>query len=187
MEKAKGMVVLVTGPAGVGKDSVISEMIRRDSSLRLIPKYTNRPLRQGELGRLYASDQELDAMERTGNVIVVKNRFGIRIGEPISAMRDMLRFGLNPVTDYFIREVLDFKARIGTRVFTVYLKPPTPAELWRRLEISGRTDRFKTEMQELTDVTTGRYSGEIDLMWINQEITPTALKIIASIGAESHR
>ncbi len=167
MERKKDLVVVFTGPAGVGKDTLIKELVRKDHTLKWVPKYTNRLLRDGEGGRLYATDVELNDMEKAGKVSIVTNRFGIKIAEPLLDIKTALAEGLTPITDHYIKEVSDFRFRIGVAVFNIYVIPPSLEELKKRLERVGRADRFERESSELSEVLSGRFSKEIDMTLIN--------------------
>ncbi|MEA3221613.1 MAG: GTPase, partial [Thermodesulfobacteriota bacterium] len=43
------MRIFISGPSGVGKSSIISELLRRNKSLILSVSYTTRPKRAGEV------------------------------------------------------------------------------------------------------------------------------------------
>jgi guanylate kinase len=175
------MVVLLTGPAGVGKDTLIREIVRLDTSLKWVPKYTNRLLREDEKGRVHADDSELVKMEEEGKVRIIVNKFGIKIAEPISDIRDALVKGLVPIIDYSIGDVSDFRARIGAQVFNVYVSPPNKEDLKLRLEKAGRVERLEAGISELREVENGNFSKNIDFHVVNHDVESTARSILAGI------
>jgi guanylate kinase len=181
MAHLNNTVVLLTGPAGVGKDSIIKELVRMDPVLKWIPKYTNRLLRVEEEGRRYATDVDLAEMERDGSVFVVTNKFGIKIAEPLLGIRNALKDGLTPITDYYIGDVSNFRVRVGVAVFNIYVTPPSFAELRRRLECVGRQSRFDEGISELLEVAAGKFLKDIDLRLVNNELKVTAQSIMLKI------
>ncbi len=52
--KNSGKLVVISGPAGVGKGTLIKEILKKDDSFHLSVSYTTRPMRDGEInGRDY--------------------------------------------------------------------------------------------------------------------------------------
>lgn len=182
IQKTKGFIVLLTGPSGVGKDTIIEELMQSNNPLlRRVPQYTDRQLRENELGRIHKDCDEIKKMEKDGKVYVVLNRFNIIIAEPIFEIKNAISEGLIPVMDYNIRNISGFKARIGENVFNVYLTPPSMDEWRRRLTVSGRPERFEIDISELEEVQSGKFSKHIDLMVVNSEVKTTAQIIARAI------
>ena len=48
-QTTRRLMVVVSGPSGVGKDSVIRSLLERDPNLRFVVTTNTRPMREGEL------------------------------------------------------------------------------------------------------------------------------------------
>jgi guanylate kinase len=48
VEEQKEMLVIISGSSGVGKNTIINEILKRDSRYTLLPTYTTREIRTGE-------------------------------------------------------------------------------------------------------------------------------------------
>ncbi len=181
MQDSKGAVVLLTGPSGVGKDTIIRELVRREPSLEWVPKYTNRQLRPGETGRIHKENEELARMERDGSVTITTNSFGIKIAESISDVESVLARGRIPIFDFNISNVSAYRTKIGARVFTVYVLPPSIDELERRLKEAGRPGRLEAGIFELSEVESGKFVDCIDYSIINENVGDAASAIASAI------
>lgn len=66
------MIYYIMGKSASGKDSIYKELLNRYPHLNKIVLYTTRPVRTGEIDGInynFLSDEEMDKIERTGNLI----------------------------------------------------------------------------------------------------------------------
>jgi guanylate kinase len=176
-----GMLVLVTGPAGVGKDTVINELVKLDGDLKRVQQYTDRLLRDDERGRVHADADQLAKLEGEGKIRLIVNQFGIKIGEPLFDIREAIRKGQTPIMDFNVAKVSEFRAIVGAQVFNVYISPPSMDELKHRLERAGRPERLEAGLSELSDVSSGKFSKDIDINVVNYDVGSTASSILAAV------
>lgn len=137
--------LLLLGPSGVGKSTVIQELKALDERYIYISPYMTRELREGEKDKHSVTDAEFDQME----FVFVNEKYGVRYGTPKQPIVSALEANNFPVLDWPYDKLQDMRALFP--VFVCYFQAPTQLELARRLEIDGRagvSDRFSKAMDE---------------------------------------
>lgn len=137
-ELNQGLFILLLGPSGVGKSTVIKELAK-ELDITYITPVMDRPLRPGETEKVSVSPEEFTQREQLGEFIAVNHLYGFRYGTPKTlieqtltnrgiAILDFPLTKLNLLSDYRQRGVL----------LTFYLLPPSNEELARRLAKDNR-------------------------------------------------
>ena len=164
------VLLLVLGPSGVGKSTVIQRLQERDDRFQYIKFYTTRALRAGETQRVHVSPQEMQGLVDRGDVLIPIEAFGAQYGISRQSFFNALEAHRFAVFDWPIINVADVRRNLSTEVFGVYLQPPTLAELQRRLEVRGERDsaRLVEAQKELEEVAQGRFDSVIDLKVTNR-------------------
>jgi guanylate kinase len=98
-----------------------------------ISAYTTRPRRTGETEKRSVSEEEFAAMDAEGAFAVVNDNFGFRYGTPLADINSRLDEGLFPMMDFPWRRLDALRDAFPETIFAAYLRPPSWAELRRRL------------------------------------------------------
>lgn len=70
--------LLLLGPSGTGKSTIIRELRQMDERFIYISPYITRPLRENETDKVHISDQEMDLRKENGEFLTINNLYGIR-------------------------------------------------------------------------------------------------------------
>lgn len=140
----KGILVVLSGPSGVGKNTVLNE-IRRSLPLKYSISATTRPPRPGEVhGRDYffLSRDEFEAKAAAGEFLEWAQIYGDYYGTPLSFVQQSLAMGHDIILDVDVQGAAGIRRRMPQSVL-VFLFPPSFAELRRRLAARGTEDESK--------------------------------------------
>ena len=156
----KGKIIVISGPSGCGKGTVIKELLNRDNSLKLSVSMTTRKPRPGEAnGREYyfISKSEFERRIAIGDLLEYTEYNGNYYGTPKSEMYDFQNKGFNIILDIEIEGARNVKNAKPDNLVTIFLAPPSFEVLEKRLRgrgtesdevITRRLERAKTEMLE---------------------------------------
>jgi guanylate kinase len=133
------LLLVFSGPSGVGKDSLLARLKARGGNYQFAVTATTRPRRPGEVaGRDYhfltrqRFEEMLAAGELLENAVVYDEHYGV----PKSQVREALARGRDVVMRTDVQGVATIKGAVPQAV-TIFLTPASFAELEERLRRRG--------------------------------------------------
>lgn len=175
--------LLLLGVSGVGKSTVIRELMKLDERFVYISPLVTRPLREGETDKIPVTEEQLQVALDAGEILAVNDIYGIRYGTPKQPIQDAFKAGKFPLLDWPIKRLQVMEKEFGDWLYRVYLEPPNITELKRRL---GQDDRDRggirllAALKELEQLQCGELDGRFDmLITADGETTKIARTILA--------
>lgn len=185
----EGIVVVLSGPSGVGKGTVCRYLLQHKPELQLSVSMTTRPPRPGELdGREYyfTTPERFVEMIDRGSFLEWARLHGHFYGTPRAAVESSLSAGRDIVLEIDVQGAKQVREKLPQAVL-VFLAPPSRLELERRIAGRGTeepeliADRLETARREMALYT------EYDYLVINDRVEQAAALIDAVITAEKCR
>jgi len=170
--KVMSKFLLLLGPSGVGKSSIIEELIRLDNRFVYIPTFMTRPLRKGEKNKISISAVKMNKMWNRGKLLIINDLYGVCYATPRLPIVQALAKGNFPVLDWPINKMDIMKQVFPGQLYVVYVLPPSIEILQQRLSKDNRDIdgcRLRSAREELNMYKSSRYIGVYDFEIISEE------------------
>ncbi len=161
MKKKRGLLVILSGPSGVGKGTVRDLFINREElNLAFSISMTTRKPREGEVDGEHYYFVSRDTFEEAlaNNELLEHAEFvGNYYGTPIAEVNRLRDLGYNVLLEIEVQGAIQVIDRVPDAL-SIFLVPPSMEELRRRLQ--GR----RTESEEILNERLTKAANEMELM-----------------------
>jgi guanylate kinase len=133
------MLVVVSGPSGVGKSTIVAELARRHPQVVPIVTATTRSRRRGEVHGVHYHFLDRDAfveLRDRGGLLEWAEVHGNLYGSPIDQVRGILAAGRDAILTIDPQGARQVRASVPDALL-VFVKPPSMDDLARRLRRRG--------------------------------------------------
>lgn len=131
----KGLLLVISGPAGAGKGSLAALLLKRDSSFQFSISATTRKPRPAETDGVhyhFITEAEFEALEADGDFLETATVHGHRYGTPLKPVMQMLEDGCDLLLDIDTQGAMSVMSKLADCV-SVFILPPSFTELEKRL------------------------------------------------------
>ena len=157
-QNRKGLLLVISGPAGVGKGTINLSLISRNSDIRMSVSATTRSPRPGEIDGVhyfFKSEEEFQKMIEDGAFLEYMRVFNTHYyGTPKSFVEQELDEGRSVILEIDVQGAMRVKAAYPDAVL-IFIAPPSMSELKSRLIHRGTESseaierRFETAYHEM--------------------------------------
>lgn len=185
----KGLLIVVSGPSGSGKGTVLGEVFQKRQGIFYSVSATTRPPRPGEEnGKNYyfLTREEFESRIARGDMLEYAEYCRNYYGTPRSAVERQLSLGHDVVLEIEVRGAMQVKAACPDAVM-IFILPPSRAELERRLRGRGTETEEKIQRRLQAADTETAAAGRYDYIVVNAKVAEAADAISSIITAEKHR
>ena len=175
-----GRLIVLSGPSGVGKDTVLQELRRLDPSLRYSISYTTRRPRPGETDGVdysFVGEPAFRSMAERGDFLEWAEVHGHLYGTSEARVRDSLDRGDDIVLKIDVQGAAWIRPRVAGAIF-IFLLPPSEDELRRRLVARDTEDPATVELRVRNAVTELADGAGYDHRVVNDDVHRAAEEIL---------
>ncbi len=141
-DNKRGTLVLYSGSSGVGKGTIMAELLKRDPSIRLSVSNTTREPRDGEINGVhynFISKEEFLKLIEQDAYLEYASFCGNYYGTPKKQVEDMLEQGYNVFLEIDVQGGLQIIDKYPD-VLSIFILPTSIQSLERRLHRRGTED-----------------------------------------------
>jgi len=187
--KRRGVLFVLSGPSGVGKGTIVKQLVARHPELKLSVSVTTRSPRPGEVegeSYFFRTSEEFQRMVAGGELLEYAQFANGFYGTPRRFVEEQLLAGHNVVLEIETRGAIQVKERVPNGVY-VFILPPTMDELQDRLAkrqteaAEAIRQRMAIAMDELN------YLPLYDYQLVNDDLELAVKKVQSIILAEHCR
>ncbi|MCO5609453.1 hypothetical protein L7F22_063679 [Adiantum nelumboides] len=168
----KPLVLVISGPSGVGKDAVINRLKKVRNEIHFVVTATTRPRRPGEVdGKDYffVTREEFEAMIQSNELLEHAVVYGDFKGIPKRQVRDCLAKGFDVVLRVDVQGAATIRSILGSGAVFIFLVAESEAALVKRL-VERKTE---TKDKLLLRIATAREElkrmSEFDYVVVNAD------------------
>jgi guanylate kinase len=171
------MLVIISGPSGVGKDTIIAALQRRSHQppYHYVVTCTTRMPRAGEVDGVsynFLSRDEFMALKHAGELLEANEVHGNWYGTPRAGVREALARGQHAILKIDVQGAQVVKGRVESALL-IFVVPPSLETLFQHLkdrrtesagelELRQRNAALELARQDDYDHVVVNYEGEID-------------------------
>ncbi len=185
----RGILFVMTGASGVGKDSIRQQALPRLGDLYYSISATTRRCRPGEEEgkNYYFLDRDtFEAMLASDELLEHAEYVGDYYGTPAKPVFEMLTGGRDVLLELELVGARKVKQRLGDAVM-IFIAPPSLAELERRLRGRGTDSDEKIRKRLVRAREEIRAVREFDYVVVNDDLDEAVEDFVAVIRAERAR
>ncbi len=179
-DRSAARLTVLSGPAGVGKGTVVEAIRRRHPETWVSVSVTTRTPRPGETEGVeyhFVDDAEFERMVGAGELLEHATYAGNRYGTPRGPVEERLKRGQPTLLEIELQGARQVRAALpGT--FLIFLAPPSWAELESRLRGRGTEDDVK--VRERLDRARVELAAddEFDVVVVNDDVESAADRVV---------
>ena len=173
--KREGMLVIISGPSGSGKGTVVKELVQKENFALSVSATTRTP-RAGEIEGVhyYFYDKETFEKMKNQNELLEWAEFcGNYYGTPKKYVEQKMAEGKNVILEIEVQGALQIK-KLYSDCILVFLVPPDIKELEKRLTQRGTEDKQTINRRMNRAIEEMEFVPQYDYIVINDTVEAAA-------------
>ena len=187
--KRKGMLLIISGPSGTGKGTLVKKLMESDPSISFSCSVTTRAPRPGEINGVhyhFIDDAEYDRLLAEDEFLEHATVHGHRYGTLKRQVEQILASGKNVLLDIDPQGAISVMGRVSDHV-SVFILPPSFSALRVRLHTRNTDDpleierRLRNARREVLNMSQYQYAV------INDDLDLAFTQLQSIVNAEKQR
>lgn len=187
--KEPGLLIVISGPSGVGKDTILRRLFQLAPELKYSVSYTTRPPRPGEVdGKSYTfvTEDEFKRLIDAKEFLEWAQVYDHYYGTSRKRVEEALARGDDIILKIDVQGATFVKKRRPDALF-IFITPPSTEELLQRLTGRNTEDPAALERRQREALVELGLAKDYEHVVCNRDVEESAREILAMIAAEHAR
>jgi guanylate kinase len=184
-----GLLVVISGPSAVGKDTIIERLLKLDANLRYSVSFTTRPKRDYEVDGVHYSfvtKPNFEELVGRGEFLEWAEYNGYYYGTSRTRVEKLQRQGLDVVLKIEVRGAEQVREKRPDGVF-IFIAPPSMEELLKRREERGSDNQKDIEERQRLAQWEMSFAQYYDYVVTNEDAQVASNDVMEIIRMERKR
>ena len=182
----RGVLVIVSGPSGVGKGTILKKVIEENKNMKFAISATTRKPRLGEeegKNYFFKTKEEFEKMIDRGELLEWVNYCGNFYGKPKKYIEETLKLGYDVIVEVEVEGAKNIKKSYPDSLL-IFIVPPSFEDLEQRLRNRGtETDdvienRIKRAKEEI------KKASSYDYQIVNNDVDEAVCELVKKVDAK---
>jgi len=177
--------IFISGPSGVGKSTIIKELLKKNPDIVLSVSYTTRTPRKGEkdsIDYFFVSRESFEEMIKSNSFLEWAPVHGHLYGTSLHWVQSKEQEGFNILFDIDVQGVMQAKEKVSQGCF-IFIIPPSMDELAKRLSGRNTEDPQTLKLRLENSKEEIRHWEMYDYLVVNDSLRKTILDVSTIIDA----
>ena len=134
-KKKQGQLIVVSGPSGAGKDTIVTKLLQKNDNIWLSVSSTSRAPREGEeegVNYFYLTRKDFEKKIKEDYFLEYAEYAGNYYGTPKEKMLEKIEKGIDVILVIEIQGAKKIKELVPEAIF-IFIMPPSEKELFKLL------------------------------------------------------
>ena len=181
------MLLVVAGPSGVGKGTIVARLRERFPALWESISYTSRDPRPDEVDGVdyrFVTREEFERLRDAGGFLEWFEVFGDLKGTPRGPVEDHLAAGDDVLLEIDVQGALKVRDQFPDAVL-VFVRPPSPEELRRRLTERGTESPASLDRRLAAAAAEEAHAPHFDHVVVNDDLERVVAEVAGILSGSS--
>lgn len=187
-----GMLLIISGPSGVGKTTITRGVERSISDAVFSVSCTTRPRTTADVEGVdyhFVDETTFESMRAAGAFLETAGIYGKKYGTPKAWVQEQVRRGRLVILEIDVAGAIQVKSQIP-EAFSIFVLPPSEATLLQRLRDRKREDEAAIQKrfgEAQREIAAARTSGVYDHFLVNSDLDASITKAVGLVAEERRR
>jgi len=183
----RGVAFVVSAPSGAGKGTVLKGVLASTPGLMLSVSHTTRAPRLGEADGVdyhFTAPSQFQALIGRGDFLEWAEVHGNMYGTSRQAVEKLLAEGIDVIMEIDVQGAAQVVRRMNPSPVTIFLIPPSLAEMERRLRGRATEDESILALRLKNAAAEMRVMADYEYLVVNDSVDDAVRQVVAIIYAE---
>lgn len=179
-----GILLVIAGPSGAGKGTIVLRLKEREPSLRWSVSWTTRAPREGEVDGVdyhFTTRAEFERLRDADGFLEWFDVYGDLKGTPEAAVREHLAAGHDVLLEVDVNGALAIRRKYPDAVL-VFVRPPSRDEQRSRLERRGQDSAEQIERRLAAAAAEEQEADQFDFVVENDDVDRAVAEVAAILA-----